>query len=435
MKKKQSQMLEKFTEVSIKVGNQIYLRTLRDAFSTIMPMFVLAGIAVLLNNVIFPWIASGKNLENLQIFGNLLTNGTLGISGLLIAPMIAYYLAQNRRYTNTISAVSVSLSVLMIMMAINVYATNLDTGKEILVSGVVALKHLGTQGMFAGIIVGLFATELFIKLAKMKKLQINLGDNVPPAVGRSFSSLIPTLITLSIFAVISAILIIFFNTDFITLISELIQEPLRKINTSLLGFLVIFTTGNFLFTLGIHQAVINGSILDPVLLVNMNENMEAINQGKDAPHILNNSFVIVFTQIGGSGVTLALLIAIFLFIKYKPYRDMAGLSLAPGIFEINEPLVFGLPIVFNLPMMIPFIVSPIIGTLIGYFATVIGFIKPLGLLVPWSTPPLINAYLASMGDWKVVAVQVIIIIITTLFYLPFLRISVKVAQKAAEQNL
>src|SRR5699024_699001 len=161
-----------------------------------------------------------------------------------------------------------------------------------------------------GIIIGLVSTEIFIRLASNKKLQINLGDQVPPAVGKSFASLIPTIVRLSIFAIISAILSSAFDTDLITLIAKIIQEPLKRVNTSLPGFLLIYSTGNFLFTIGIHQTVLNGSLLDPVLLVNMNENMAAANAGEEIPNIINSDFVTVYAQMGGTGLTIGLLIAV-----------------------------------------------------------------------------------------------------------------------------
>lgn len=435
MDRNKRSFLDKFTEVSIKIGNQVHLRSLRDAFTTIMPMFILAGLAVLVNNVLFPFAFKDDTLSKLQTFGNVITNGTLNIAGLLIAPMIAYYLAKNKNFNNPISATAVATSTLVIMMAMTYTVTPIGSETAVTIDGILTYGNLGTQGMFSGIIIGLLATELYMRISSIKKLQINLGDQVPPAVGRSFSSLLPSLITLSLFAVLSTILIVLFDTDLITLISTLIQEPLRKVNTSLLGFLLIYTTGNFLFTLGIHQTVINGSLLDPLLLVNMNENMAAINEGKEAPHIINSSFITVYSQMGGTGGTMALILAVILFVKYKPYKDVVSLSVAPSIFEINEPIIFGLPIVFNIPMMIPFIFSPVIGALIGYFATVIGFVKPLSVLVPWTTPPIISGFLASSGDWKVAFLQIIILIVTLFFYLPFLKISERVSRAQAAQLL
>lgn len=431
-KTKGQKFLDKFTEVSIKIGNQVHLRSLRDAFATIMPVFILAGLAVLCNNVIFPWFLHGDMLAKFQVFGTAISNGTLNIASVLIAPLIAYFLSRNKGFENAISSSAIALSALFIMLAINVSVTPTGATKAVEVTGVVLYSHIGTTGMFAGIIIGLLVTELYMAMSKVKAFKIDLGDQVPPAVGKSFTVLIPSLLTLSIFAVFAAILAAC-GTDLVTLISTLVQEPLRKVNTSLLGFLLIYSTGNFLFTLGIHQTVINGSLLDPLNLVNMNENMAAVAAGKTPQHIINSDFVTVYAQMGGTGLTIALILAVLISSRYKPYRDVVKLAAVPGVFEINEPIIFGFPIVFNIPMIIPFVFSPVIGSLIGYFATAVGIVEPLSVLVPWTTPPLISGFLASQGDWKVVVIQLVIIIVTTLFYMPFIKIAERVARKQAEQ--
>lgn len=346
--------------------------------------------------------------------------------------MISYFLAKNKGYENPIGTIPIALSSLFTLLAINVMVTPNGAKSAVEITNAVLYDSIGTKSMFGGIIVGLLATELFIQLSKVKQFKINLGPMVPPAVGKSFSVLIPSMIVVSVFAAIAAILGAVFNTDLITLISTVIQEPLRKLNTSLAGFLLIYSTGNFLFTLGIHQTVINGTLLDPLNLINMNENMAAVAKGQAPTHIINSDFVTVYTQMGGTGLTISLIIAVFLVSKYKPFKQVGRLALVPGIFEINEPIIFGFPIVFNIPMMIPFVLSPVIGGLIGYFATAVGFVQPLSVYLPWTTPPLISGFLASGGDWKVVIVQLIIIVVTTLFYIPFIKIAERVAKKSAE---
>ncbi len=168
------------------------------------------------------------------------------------------------------------------------------------------------------------------------------------------------------------------------------------------------------------------------LMVAMNENMTAAAAGRQAPNIINYSFRLVFGQMGGTGATLGLLIAILLFTKYKPFKQVSKLALAPAIFNINEPIVFGLPVVFNVSLMIPFVLGPIIGTTIGYVMTAIGFIKPLTVLVPWTIPPFVNGFLASGGDWKVVLVQIIIVAVHVILYLPFLKVSEKIAKQQVD---
>ncbi|WEV39864.1 PTS transporter subunit EIIC [Lactobacillus sp. ESL0681] len=427
--------VQKFSNFCGKVGNEVHLRSLRDAFAMIMPLFILAGIGTLINSVIFPWLFKGQTLANLQVWGTLISNGTLNIAGLALAPATGFTLAKNKNYKNPMAAAIISLAALIMMMPQKVSLTLATNAKPVDVTGGLSYANLGTSSMFSGIIVGLLATELFIWLGSIKKLKINLGDKVPPMVGESFNSMIPSILTASAFALVGALLAVFGQTDLISLIVKLIQEPLRSFNTSLPGSLFIYSIGNFLFTLGIHQTVVNGTLLDPVLLINMNKNMAAYNAHKAVPYIMNKTFLDTFGMIGGSGSTICLIIAVFLVAKQKSSKTVAGLSLVPGLFNINEPMIFGFPIVFNIPLMIPFVLQPVIGLLIAYFFTAIGWMSRVVVYIPWVTPPVLSAFLATGGDWRAIFVHLLIIVIGVLFYMPFVKISERVsAQNAAVEN-
>lgn len=431
MEKTNNGFVQKFADFAAKLGNQIYLRTLRDAFATIMPLYILAGIAVLLNNTVFTWIFSGSALETVQYWGNLLINGTLNISGLLIAAVIGYCLSINREYDNPISAAVVSLAGLVIMMPATVELSSVNGITDTFTS-VLPFSNLGTGAMFAGIIVGLLITELYIKLSTVKGLKINLGGQVPPAVSKSFNVLIPVMITLAIAAVISTILGVAFGTNLITLITTFIQEPLRHIGTSLWGTVILYTLGNLLWLFGIHQSVIYSSILEPLLIININENIAAYASGAAIPNIINVSQVTSFGLLGGSGSTLCLLIATFIVGRNAATRNVAKLSIAPGIFNINEPVLFGYPIVYNVSMAIPFLLVPVVGIIISYFATAMGLMNPCVSLVPWTTPVLISGFLATGMDWRAVVVQALVLVIGILIYMPFVKINDSVLAKQAE---
>lgn len=403
---------DRFTSFAVKIGQEIHLRSLRDAFALMMPLFILAGVGVLLNSVVFPFLFKGETLEKIQLWGFSINNATLNISGLLVCAMIGFCLAKNKEFENPILASLVSIASLIIMMPQTVDIIPKESQDAVITTGVLTFNNLGTTGMFAGIIMGLIGCELFIKFSKIKKLKINIGGNVPPAVNNSFNNMIPVIFCLSLLAFCSMLLNLFFGKDLINLISTLIQEPLRKINTSLIGTILIYSFGNLLFTFGIHQTVVNGSILEPLLLVNMNENINAFSQGKEIPYIINQTFVPTFGMIGGTGSTFCLLIAVFIFFrKNKQYNNLSKLAITPGLFNINEPVIFGFPIVFNIAMIIPFVLTPVIGIVIAYFATAIGFMNHVVVIVPWTTPPLLNAFLATRGDIRAVIVQIIIIVI------------------------
>lgn len=424
--------MDKFTEAAMKFGAQVHLRSLRDAFAIMMPLFILAGLAVLINSVVFPKILSESALQTAGYWANSIANATLNVSGLILCGIIGYTLSKNKGYKSPYTCVMIAIAALIVMMpqTLKIAATD---GTEVEVGSILTYGNLGTSSMFAGIIVGLLSTEIYLRLSKIDKLRVNIGGDVPPQVNASFNNMIPAMLSVIIFSIVSFILYSVFNTDLITLITTMIQEPLRKVNTSLVGTVLIYSFGNLLFTFGIHQTVVNGTILEPLLLVNMNENMAAAAAGKEIPHIINSTFVPTFGMLGGTGSTICLLIAAFLFFrKNQQYSELGKLAVAPGLFNINEPVIFGFPIVFNLPMIIPFVLTPAIGIIIAYFATAIGFMNKCTVLVPWTTPPLLNGFLATGGDFRAIIVQLVIIIIGVLLYLPFMKISERVSRKQAE---
>lgn len=437
-KGKKEEWLNSFVNVTQKIGNQIYLRSLRDSFATIMPLFILAGLAILVNAVFLDptgFMSSVIN-ENTMItwqnWGNIITNATLNIAGLLLALSMGYHLAKNKGYDNPIGVATAVVPAFLTLLPLMVSLTPSGSDNAISFSGIISYAQIGSKGIFAAIITGILATELYIWLTKSDKMKINLGENVPPAVGKSFNTMIPLILTVSLFA-FASFLVQLTGNDFMSLIERFIQEPLRGVGTSLPGYLLLVTLGNLLFGFGIHQSVVTGPILDPLLLVNMNENMAAQAAGEEIPYIMNSAFHQVFGALmGGTGNTIALIIAIFIFSKYRPYRDLSKLAIGPNLFNINEPIIFGMPIVFNLPMIIPFVLSPIVGTLIGYFATVAGLVDKCVVNIPWTTPPIISGYLATAGDWRASVLQVIIILVLVFLYLPFLKISERVAKANTE---
>ena len=249
--------LDKFSEVSAKVGNQVHLRSLRDGFATVMPIYILAGIAVLINNVVFPLFLKGDALANVQYWGNAITQGTLNVATVVLSGIIGYCLARNKRFKNAIACVVIGITALFIMMPQTVgtaaasiadvteltYTNPSDASAKAVtvkydkvekdiektgrvpsgyqlssvgsdnVSGVFSKNFTGANGLFGAIIIGLAATTIFMKLSENEKLRVNLGEGIPPAVADTFNTMFPMLITLSIFGLIAALLHGIWATD------------------------------------------------------------------------------------------------------------------------------------------------------------------------------------------------------------------------------
>ncbi|RBT49984.1 hypothetical protein EA74_01913 [Enterococcus hirae] len=324
---KKEQVFERFGMIASKLGNQIHMRTLRDAFATFMPFMMLAGFVTLINYVILEptgfmgKIVKPETLMKVQEIGMSIANGTLSITTLLVVAAVSYHMCVSRNYTNHIAAVLVSISTFIVLTPMKMMFTPENAKKAIEVTGVIPGSHTGASGMFVGIFVGLVATELFIKLSTNEKLQIKLSGNIPPAVLKSFNVLIPIMITVTGFAILSFAVNQLFNMDVNGVITKAITGPLSHITTGLPGFILITSIANLFFGFGIHQAVISGSLLDPFLLQNMQENMAAYANHEHIPHIINMAFKDTFAVMGGSGNTIALLIAIFIFSRRKDYKD------------------------------------------------------------------------------------------------------------------
>lgn len=437
---KKDAIFEKFGIIATRLGNQIHLRTLRDAFATFMPFMMLAGFVTLINYVILEPtgfmgnIIDPATLTTIQEIGTSISNGTLSITTLLVVAAVSYHMCVSRNYTNHIAAVLVAISTFIVLTPMMTMFTPEGSQEALEVGGVIPVTHTGASGMFVGIFVGLAATELFIKLSNNKKLQIQLSGNIPPAVLKSFNVLIPIMITVTTFAIGSFAVNQLFNMDVNSLITTLITGPLSRVTTGLPGFLLITSIANLFFGFGIHQAVISGSLLDPFLIQNMQENMAAYANREDIPHIINMAFKDTFAVMGGSGNTIALLIAIFIFSRRKDYKDFAKLSVTPALFNISEPIIFGLPIVFNISLIIPFVLAPIFSLTVGYFATAVGLINHVVVQIPWTTPPVISGFLATGGDWRASVLQIAIIAVSVFIYLPFLRIDEKVTSTIGNEE-
>lgn len=468
--------LDKFSEVSAKIGNQVHLRSLRDGFATVMPIYILAGIAVLINNVVFPLFLTGDALANAQYWGNAITQGTLNVATIMLAGIIGYCLARNKRFKNAIACVVVGIAALCIMMPQTLsstaatisdvteltYTSTADSTKTKTVkydtiakkvapkgyqltsvgsdnvSGVFSKTYTGANGLFGAIIIGLVATTIFIKLSNNEKLRVNLGEGIPPAVADTFNTMFPMLITLTIFGVVAALLHALWATDLMTLINTCIAAPLKGfVNAGPWFIILVYTLANLLFCLGIHQSTISGVLAEPILTILITENMAMYAAGQTIPadHYMNMQIINTFALIGGSGCTLMLLADTFLFSKSKASKDIAKLAVLPGIFNINEPVIYGYPIVYNLPLMIPFVLIPDLFIGLTYALTCAHILAPCVVMVPWTTPVFISGFLAVGGGTAgVVAIiwQVIEFALGMLIYLPFMKVSERAQKKQME---
>lgn len=284
------------------------------------------------------------------------------------------------------------------------------SGWEVVENG---LARLGTTGIFAAIIMSIIAVQIY-RLCVKRNWIIKMPEAVPEGVSRAFTALIPAFLVAFVVLLINGILIAL-GTD----IFKIVAIPFGfvvNLTSSWLGLMVIYFIIHALWIVGIHGANIISAFLTPIVLANLQSNMD----GANIPFAgeFQNSFVIM----GGSGATLGLCIFIAFLAKSQQLRVLGKASLAPGIFNINEPLIFGLPIVYNPFLAIPFFLAPMVSATIGYWAIKLQLIEAIIAQVPWPSPIGVGAFIGTGGDYLAVVVALICGFVAFLIWLPFIRI-------------
>ncbi len=281
---------------------------------------------------------------------------------------------------------------------------------------VLNMGNLGTGQLFVAFIAAFGATEIY-RFCIQKKITIKMPPQVPAAVSNSFAALIPTAIVFLLFSSIC----IWGGFDIHNFISTLIA-PLVSGTDTLAAALVVILLEMVFWFFGIHGSSVVYSIVRPLWLTLLAENAAAYATGAALPHIVCEPFFQWFVQIGGSGCTISLAILMLFASKSKYGKAMGKATIVPAIFNINEPLIFGVPLVLNPTMMIPLIVTPLVNVLITYFCMSVGLVgRIVGAIVPWTLPGPLGAYLACGGDWRAAVLNVVLILVGVAIYYPFFK--------------
>ncbi len=434
--------LEKhFVPVAAKIGAQRHLVAIRDGFVAIMPLIIAGSIAVLINNMNIPGYQNMMSSifgGSWSGFGGNIWWGTFAIMSIFIAFTVAYNLAKSYD-VNPLSAGVLSLANYFmfipqsISVAIESQIGDLAVPEELVGQvlgawGNINWGYTNATALFGALLIAIVSTEIFVKLSKTDKLTIKMPDNVPPAVSKSFAALFPTLITISIGALL-ALFISFTSTDLFTFITTTVQQPILRVgNTMGAAFLIAFLN-HLLWFFGLHGSNILEPVMQSVYVPAVAANAEAIAAGLKPTFIVTKSFFDAFVYMGGSGTTICLIAAIYVASKRKHYRSLANLSIGPGLFNINESMIFGMPLVLNPVFAIPFILVPVALTIVSYLATAIGLVPHTIVAIPWVSPPIIGGFLATGGSIMGALLAAVNLAIGFLIYLPFIFLAEKMEGK------
>ncbi|GJM54862.1 permease IIC component [Granulimonas faecalis] len=419
-----------------RVAEQRHLRAIRDGIVSTLPLIIVSSflmvIAFAYNQMPADWaLAAWLKANAVKIL--LPYRMSMYILSLYACFGIGYSLGRSYKVdglmSGLLSVMAMLLTIVPVMMpdlddAINaaLAASPLaDAGfpdAMTAVNGayVMNMNYLGTGQLFVAIIAAFAAVEIY-RLCVQHRLTIKMPAQVPEAVSNSFAALIPTAI---VFFLFSAVCIWggFNIHDFIT---ALIMPLVSGVDTLGAALVVVFLEMLFWF-FGIHGSSVVYSIARPLWLVLLDENAAAYAAGTALPHVVSEPFFQWFVQIGGSGCTISLAI-LLLFASRSKYGKMMGkATIVPAVFNINEPLMFGVPLVLNPTMMIPLILVPVVNVLISYLCLSVGLVgRFVGAIVPWTLPGPVGAFLACGGDWRAAVLSVVLIAIGVAIYYPFFR--------------
>lgn len=413
--------------ISSKVETNKYLGSIKEAFTMFVPFIIVGSFGSMLNILV-----SGANglaqwvpwLSNLSPAFTAINFVTISCMSLPIAFLIGYKLAEKENLPQLERGLIGLLSYLAVCP--NTISTVVEGLKDPVVVNGLGAGVIGAQGLFVSMIMSMVAVKFFGLLTNIDAFKIKMPDSVPTGIARSFNILIPIFIIITAFSVGGCLFNTFTGNYLNVWIYNIIQLPLQALANTTGGILVLALVNQLFWFLGIHGGMVIEGVRGPLSAAGLAENISAVQAGGVATNILTRGFWTSFVVVGGGGITLSLLIAIFIFSKREDHKSIAKFSLIPGICGINEPVVFGLPLVLNPIFAIPFILNSVIAAFIAVVATNIGFLTCGVLDCPPGLPVFVTGFI-SYGIHGII-VQAIILIVTFIIWVPFVLMSNKQAK-------
>ena len=411
-----------FMPLAEKIGKNKYLISIRDGFLLTTPLLIIGSFFLLIAN--FPinnWTEFWARFfgENWTAYMAKPTSATFDIMAILAVVGIAYSFSRELN-VDKLSGAAVAVVSWFILMPYKV------TDGSVTLNGI-PLDWVGSKGIFIGIITAFVSVHIYGWIIKMPK-------GVPPAVTQSFAALVPSAVVLGVFFLVNSLLALTPYDNAFNFIFKFLQQPLLVLGNTLGAVLVAMGFQHFFWFFGINGGSIVGSIMQPILTPLSMENLSAFQAGNPLPNVINQQFYDLFTTFGGAGSTLSMLIAMIIVCRSQRIKNLSKISVVPALFGINEPVIFGLPVVLNPTILIPFLLTPLINILISYFSMVSGLVPfTSGVSMPWTTPVIISGFLTT--GWRGALLQLILLIGGIFIYMPFVKMMDKQYKKEELQAI
>lgn len=425
---------KKLLPISMKIASNRYMVSIRDGLVFSMPFIILGSFVLLIFNLPlqdennFLYIKSYQEFVNkyqqdfIQIY-----NCTMGMMSIFGAFGIAYTLAGQYNMDKPTNGF-LGLYLFFLISAKSIVANLTGLSAELLLVenetnvAILDARFLDAKGLFIAILSGICSVEISRFLIN-KKIRIKLPDSVPPAIMKSFEILIPITVISILFQIINIIIQKRLHIMIPDLMLNIVQ-PILKLTDGLPAIIIFLILIHILWFCGIHGPNIIGPIMGITTSINLSLNQIALANGQELPKIFAGEFMSFFAYIGGSGATLGLCIAM-LMSKNDQVKAIGKISIIPGIFNINEPIIFSLPIVMNPLFLIPFVGVPIINAILSYILFNIGAMTKIVALVPWSTPSILAAFISTNLNFIAPIFVTILIVLDYFLYKPFLNIYIR----------
>lgn len=453
--------LEKYIlPIAATIGSEKHLVALRDAFIGLMPVTMAGAMATLLNAFIrdFPKTYLGEDNGITKFFtpligiNGIVWTGTLAVMAVVFAASLGYNIAKAYN-VDPLSGSIVSLSAFIMgipqtaKLSLELAETLPDNAAKLItdagwmIDGVKInaggwgyfpfSQYMDGKGLFTAMIFGFISTIIFSKMMQ-KNIIIRMPESVPPAVSKAFAAIIPGVTALYVSGLIYFLFEKYVGMPLIDWISLNIQKPLMGLSQGYGAVFIIVLLVHVLWFFGLHGTNIMAPVLQTLYGTAMVENTNAFQTQTEIPYQWVAGSFEAFVWPGGAGVTLILLVAILIFSKRADYKVIGRLAIGPGLFNINEPIMFGLPIVLNPLFMIPFILAPLATATIAYFATVFGFVAPVVVNVIWVMPAILSGFLATGGDWRAIVLTLINLAVAMFIWAPFVIAANKIGAPEEE---
>lgn len=415
------QLVEKnLVPVASKVAGQKHLSSIKDGFLAILPITMTGSFAVLFSVLLrdIPTALNGGEVTAfteamepvLNIF-SVVSTSTLSLMALVFAFAYAYSLATFSKVDPLPSGL-IGVSILFTTIPATIAVEGADA-----ISGV-SFDYLGSAGLFTALIFITIFTELYILIVK-RGITIKMPDTVPPAVSKSFAAIIPGVVSVFASAAVAYVVSSLVNMPISDWITQMIQSPLMDLSQGLPAVIIVTFVTQVLWFFGLHGMLVLTPVYESLWGAAQVQNMADVAAGIAPSYLWVRGSFDIYGMMGGSGGTLGLLAAMFIVGKRKDTREIAKIAGGPGIFNINEPLIFGMPIILNPIYLIPWIVVPMITLTFGYIMTAIHFADPVIAAIPWVTPGVLSALLATGGSIGAAITAAICLVFTIVAWIPF----------------